>query len=276
MLHVRSVFNSSKKLAFASGLAFLVASSSQAQEWADLQLTIIYDAPKAPDRTPVDMSRDGECVKAHGDVKPLSEELIVDPGTMGIKNIALYPDTKKSGLELTDVHPDLKKAAAEPVVLDNNKCVFIPHVFSVRPGQTIKVLNSDQTGHNANFGFFQNEAINATVPPGGSKDIPVALGERAPTPVECNIHPWMKAHILIFDLPYSGVSDEKGVLKISKLPAGKPITFKIWHEKSDKSIDQVTFAGKEVEWTKGNFELTLKPGMNDLGVVKIKPTEFKQ
>ncbi len=276
MLRVRSVLNGSKKLAFASGLAFLVASSSQAQEWADLQLTIVYDAPKAPDRVPVDMTRDGECVKAHGDAMPLLEDLIVDPATMGIKNIALYPDIKKSGLEITDAHPDLKKLAAEPVVLDNNKCVFIPHVFSVRPGQTIKVVNSDKTGHNASFGFFVNDAINPLVPPGGFKDIPVAKGERAPTPVECSIHPWMKAHILIFDLPYSGVSDEKGLLKISKLPAGKPITFKIWHEKMEKSIDQVTFGGKVVEWPKGNFELTLKPGMNDLGVVKIKPEKFKQ
>ncbi len=275
MLRICSVFNSSKKLALASTIAFLAVSATQAQEWADLQITIVYDAAKAPDRSPVDMSRDGECVKAHNGAKPLSEDIVVDPTSMGIKNIAFYPDTKKSGLELTDVHPDLKKLSANPVTLDNNKCVFMPHVFSVQPGQTIKVLNSDQTGHNANFGFFQNDAINATVPAGGSKDINVVKGERAPTPVECNIHPWMKAHILIFDLPYAGVSDEKGVLKISKLPAGKPITFKIWHENMDKSIDQVNFGGKEVEWTKGNVELTLKPGMNDLGVLKIKPEEFK-
>jgi len=265
----------SKKLALATGLALFFGSSSQAAEWADLQITFVYDAAKAPDRGPVDMSRDAVCMQSHADAKPLSEELLVDPASMGIKNIAFYPDTKKAGIEAGDVHPDLKKPGAEPISLDNNKCVFLPHVFAVQPGQTIKVLNSDQTGHNANFGFFNNDAINAVVPIGGSKDIQVVKGERAPTPVECNIHPWMKAHILIFDLPYSGVSDEKGVLKISKLPAGKPITFKVWHENMDKSIDQVMFGGKAVEWAKGNVELTLKPGMNDFGVVKIKPDEFK-
>lgn len=275
MLLLRSVIAGSKKLAFASSLAVLVSTTSQAQQWADLQLTFVYDAGKAPDRTPVAMDRDPVCVQMHADKKPMSEELLVDVASMGIKNIAFYPDTKKSGLEASDVHPDLKKPAETPVSLDNNKCVFIPHVFAVQPGQTIKVLNSDQTGHNANFGFFQNNAINAVVPVGGSKDIKVEKGERAPTPVECNIHPWMKAHILIFDLPYAGVSDEKGMLKIEKLPAGKPITFKVWHENMDKSIDQVTFGGKPVDWTKGNVELTLKPGMNDLGVVKIKPDEFK-
>jgi hypothetical protein len=275
MLRVHSVFNRSKKLAFASGVALLVASSSKAQEWADLQMTIVYDAPKAPDRVPVDMSKDGQCVKAHGDAKPLSEDLIVDPATMGIKNIAFYPDIKKSGLEVTDVHPDLKKAG-EPVILDNNKCVFIPHVFSVQPGQTIKLVNSDETAHNANFQFITNDGINPLLPLGGKMDVKFPKGERAPTPIECNVHPFMKAYLLMFDLPYSGISDEKGVLKISKLPANKPITFKIWHEKMEKSIDEVTFGGKVVEWTKGNVELTLKPGMNDLGVVKIKPEEFKQ
>ncbi len=275
MVRLRSVIARWKSLVLASILAFLFASASHAQQWADLQLTFVYDAAKVPERLPVDMSRDAVCVQTHADAKPLSQELLVDTASMGIRNIAFYPDTKKSGLEATDVHPDLKTPANKPVALDNNKCVFIPHVFAVQPGQTISVLNSDQTGHNANFGFFSNDAINAVVPVGGTKDIKVVKGERAPTPVECNIHPWMKAHILIFDLPYSGVSDEKGVLKIEKLPAGKPITFKVWHENMDKSIDQVTFGGKAAEWIKGNVELTLKPGMNDLGVVKIKPDEFK-
>jgi plastocyanin len=275
MLRHLTAVTRSNRWALATGLALFVGSSAQAADWADLQITFVYDAAKVPERAPVDMSRDAVCVQTHADAKPLSEELLVDPATKGIKNVAFYPDTKKAGIEAGDVHPDLKTPSAEPVSLDNNKCVFIPHVLAVRPGQTIKVLNSDQTGHNANFGFFNNDAINAVVPVGGFKDIQVVKGERAPTPVECNIHPWMKAHVLIFDLPYSGLSDEKGVLKIEKLPAGKPITFKIWHENMDKSIDQVNFGGKDVEWSKGNVELTLKPGMNDLGVVKIKADKFK-
>jgi hypothetical protein len=206
---------------------------------------------------------------------PLSEELIVDAANMGIRNIAFYIDTRKPGIEAGDVHPDLQKPATETITLDNNKCQFIPHVVAVRTGQTIKVLNSDQEGHNANFSFFNNDSINVTIPPAGFKDIQFPKGERAPSPVACNIHPWMTAHLLLFDLPYAGVSDAKGVLKIEKLPAGKPITFKLWHENQDKSIDKVNYGGKDAEWAKGNVELTLKPGMNDLGVIKIKPDKFK-
>jgi hypothetical protein len=85
----------------------------------------------------------------------------------------------------------------------------------------------------------------------------------------------MRAYLIVSDFPYAGVSDDKGMIKIEKLPANKPITFKVWHESQAKSISQVNFGGKDVEWSKGNVELTLKPGMNDLGVVKIKPDMFK-
>jgi plastocyanin len=275
MLRHLTAVTYSQKLALATGLALFFGTSTQAADWADLQITFVYDAAKAPARSPVDMSRDPVCVQAHPDAKPLSEELLVDPASMGIKNVAFYPDTKKSGLEASDVHPDLKKPSDKPVTLDNNQCVFVPHMFVVHPNQTINVLNSDKAGHNANFEFINNEGMNPLIPPGGSKDVKFPLGERTPSRVTCSIHPWMSAYLLMFDLPYAGFSDEKGVLKIEKLPAGKPITFKLWHENMEKSIDEVTIGGKAETWTKGNVELTLKPGMNDLGVVKIKPDKFK-
>ena len=275
MLRIRAIVACARTLALTFIATLIFASTLPAQEWADLQVTFVYDAAKAPERTPVDMSKDGVCVQAHPDAKPLSEELLVDPATMGIKNVAFYPDIRKSGITLDDAHPSLKVAGAEPVALDNNKCTFVPHIIAVRPGQSIKVLNSDQTGHNANFVFFNNQGVNPLIPPGGSKDIPTSVAEPAPVSVECSIHPWMKAYIVMLELPYTGISNEKGVLKIEKLPVGKPIKFKVWHENMDKSIDEVNFAGKDAQWPKGNIDLTLKPGMNDLGVVKIKPSEFK-
>ena len=48
-------------------------------------------------------------------------------------------------------------------------------------------------------------------------------------PVNCNIHPWMQAHILIQDHPYMAVSGEDGTFEIKNLPAGKQ-NFLFWHE----------------------------------------------
>jgi hypothetical protein len=162
------------------------------------------------------------------------------------------------------------------VTLDNNKCVFVPHVAVARKGETIKVLNSDQTAHNANFSFFNNAAVNPLIPVGAFKDILLTESETAPTPVDCNVHPWMRAYLIVSDFPYANVSDDKGVLKIEKLPANKKITFKVWHENQNKSISNVNLGGADIELPKGLFEVTLKPGMNDLGAMKIKPDQFKQ
>ena len=244
-------------------------------DWADIQMTFVYDESELPKLEPVAMDKDPACVDLWKGTKPMAGDLIVDPTTKGIKNIVVYPDPKKSGIEATDAHPDLQKAPENSVVLDNIRCVFEPHIFNVRPGQTVNVKNSDTMGHNALFNVFSNAGVNPLIPAGGSKDVTFTKPERAPIPVQCNIHPWMISYMLIFDQPYAGISDATGVLKIEKLPAGKPITFKVWHEKMDKSIDSVTLDGKPVEWKKGLVEFTLKPGMNNLGVVKIKKTEFK-
>jgi plastocyanin len=259
---------------FVVGLSSLNSSSTVAADWADLQLTFVYDAPAAPERTPVDMSKDPACLAANP-TPSLSEAMIVNTATKGIQNIAMYPDRKKSGLDEASIHPELSKPRVEPIELDNNKCVFNPHVVVTRKGETIRVKNSDNTAHNANFAFFNNAAVNPLIPVGGSKDIVLTDSETAPTPVDCNVHPWMRSYVIVSDFPYAGVSDSAGVLKIEKLPAGTPIVFKVWHENQAKSISQVNFAGQDVEWSKGNVELTLKPGMNDLGVVKIKPDQFK-
>ena len=262
-----------------SGVLFVNAASERstsAADWGDLQLTFVYDAAELPKLEPVVMEKDPACVALWKDAKPMAEDLLVDATTKGIKNIVFYPDPKKSGLGAGDIHPDLQKAPAAPVVLDNIKCIFEPHIFAVRPTQTLTVKNSDPMGHNALFNVFANPGVNPLIPASGSKDLLFTKPERAPIPVQCNIHPWMISYMLIFDLPYVGISDSSGVLKMEKLPAGKPITFKIWHEKMDKSIDSVTLDGKEVEWKKGLVEFTLMPGANNLGVVKIKPTEFKK
>jgi len=189
------------------------------------------------------------------------------------KKLALESSLGFLAASATDVHPSLKTPAPTPIDLNTKLCVFDPHVFIVHPGQSVRFLNVGSEPHSANFGIIQNNLIGLAVV--GGWLFPFPHGERTPTPIECNIHPWMKAHMLLFDLPCSGLSDEKGVLKIEKLPASMPITFKIWHEKMDKSIDQVTFNEKPVDWPRGNVQWTLQPGMNDLGIVKISPNEFK-
>jgi plastocyanin len=251
------------------GLLSLVAAAptvAVAEETATLRLKLVYDG-KAPAPKPIDGSRDAFCAP----LKIFEDKLIVGADG-GIKNIVLMYDEKKS-----DAKPiaAVKEAPEAIHKLDNKDCMFEPKVLVTRPGQTIEVFNSDQTGHNANFNFF-NQPQNVLIPVGGSKKIELKKGVEEPSamPVECNVHPWMKAHVIVLDHPYVGVSDAEGVIEIKDLPVGQ-VTFRVWHEAAAGAIDDVTVDGKKQKWSRGRMEITLKAGVNDLGVVKIPAAKFK-
>jgi hypothetical protein len=69
--------------------------------------------------------------------------------------------------------------------------------------------------------------------------------EAAPFQVKCDVHPWMTAHVSIFEHPYFAVTKEDGKYKIDgDLPAG---TYEIeaWHEKLGSKVEKVTVADGE-------------------------------
>ncbi|GIW99889.1 MAG: methylamine utilization protein [Pirellulaceae bacterium] len=233
---------------------------------ATLRAKFVYGGDPPP-REKIDGSKDPFC----GELEILSEKLVIGPDK-GIKNLALYLDVRRTDAEIPE---SALKAPPATVELDNNRCVFVPHVLKVRPGQTIRVKNSDGTGHNANFSFFNNQSVNFLIPAGGSKDLEVTAEEPAPIPVDCNIHPWMKAYVIVTEHPYVGITDEHGVLEIADLPVGE-VTFKIWHESSDGSIDEGTVNGKKERWSRGRMEVELKPGVNDLGTIVLAPEMFSK
>ncbi|MFO0942939.1 MAG: hypothetical protein U0930_19555 [Pirellulales bacterium] len=87
-------------------------------------------------------------------------------------------------------------------------------------------------------------------------------------PVKCDVHPWMKAHIFVKPHPYVGVSNKDGVIEIKDMPVGPGTTLRVWHE-ATKAIDSLLINGKPQKLARNRFELDLKPGMNDLGEVKL-------
>ncbi|MCA9131507.1 MAG: hypothetical protein KDA45_00060 [Planctomycetales bacterium] len=232
---------------------------------ATLRVKFVYDGkPPAPQK--IDASKDPFC--AQTDV--LTENMLVNKDG-GLRNVALILDARRSKAEI----PAAQLKAPEAVIeLDNNKCIFVPHVIFARPGQTIEVLNSDPVGHNANFNFFNNQAVNFLIPTGGKKQVKLQAEEPAPIPVECNIHPWMRAYTIVTEHPFVGISDENGVLEIADLPVGE-VSFKIWHENQEGAIDEGTVDGKTQKYRRGRMELELKAGINDLGTIKLAADKFR-
>ena len=253
---------------FAVSIGF--SHTAHAQKWADLTMTVLLDG-EVPKPKQVTVNADAICMQN----KIMSEDLVVDPATKAIANIVFMVDSKKTKLTAKQSHPDLEKVPSDKPVMDNLKCAFVPHVMAMRAGQILLVKNADQTGHNAKFNFFKNEEVNPMIPVGGSKEIVTTLEEPTPTKVECSIHPWMSGYVIVAGHPYVGISDAAGKIKIEKLPAGIDLEFKLWHESQDKSLEEVSLAGKKEKWTKGNVKLTLKEGANDLGSLLIKPERFR-
>lgn len=210
----------------------------------------------------IDGSRDPFCAE----LEIVSEKLVIGEGG-GIQNLAIYLDARRTDAKIPEIPVEDKSFQ-----LDNKNCAFVPHVLTARPGQKIRVTNSDKTGHNANFSFFNNEAINFLLPAGGEKEFELKADEPAPIPVACNIHPWMEAYVIVMEHPFVGVTNSKGELTIENLPVGE-VAFRVWHESG--TIDEVTINGEEESWRRGRMEMELKPGVNDLGTVVVDAELFE-
>jgi len=239
-----------------------------AAEWGDLTATFVYDG-KAPAPVKARVDKD---VAYCGQFNVLDEAVVVNPDNGGVANLLSFLYVSRTGKKPT-VHPDYEKTAKDEVKLDNNKCRFEPHMTILRPTQTLLVGNSDTVGHNTNISALTNPAQNILVPPNGTLKLTFPLEERFPMNVACNIHPWMKALVVVKDHPYAAATDANGKLTIKNLPVGK-WTFQFWHE-TPGYVTEVTMNAKKTTWARGRVELTIKPGMNDLGEIKLAPSVFK-
>ena len=169
----------------------------------------------------------------------VSERLLVDGGTKGVKNVLVYLSKP------TSVSDEAKKAvAAVHVLFDQDKCVFDPHVVGILNGSAITLKSSDPVNHNINAKLKQS-AYNQLLAPQGKTEFTPSGPERTPAEVTCDIHPWMKAWWMVFDHPYFAVTDAKGYFEIKNAPAGTQKVV-VWQEAVDKNGFVTAPSGDEV------------------------------
>lgn len=176
-----------------------------------------------------------------------SEELIVSKqGQVRWAVLSLTDITK--GKAFPKLKPDKQPK------LDQKGCVYDPHIVVVPKGKSLKILNSDGVLHNVHTWPKKNRAKNIAMP-GVIKQTKLRFRRAEKIRVSCDIHPWMKAYIVVTDHPYFAVSDVKGQFKLTDVPPGK-YTLAMWHETLKKQVKQtVTVApGKTTK-----VEFTLDP-----------------
>ncbi len=243
-------------------VTMLCASALDAAEWGDLTGTFIFDGPP-PKPVSLAITKDLEVCGKHNLV---DESLVVGPkGEFANVLIFLYSDTTPP------IHESYAETANAEVVLDNEKCRFVPHVALLRTTQTLVLGNKDPVGHNTKIDTFTNIPINPLIPAGSQLKQQFPAPERLPATVSCSIHPWMTARLVIKDHPYMAVTDADGKFVIKNVPAGT-WTFQAWQT---VYVTNVKVNGSPVEWSKGRFDIEIKPGANDLGEIRVSPDLFQ-
>ncbi|HVC00189.1 MAG TPA: carboxypeptidase regulatory-like domain-containing protein [Candidatus Dormibacteraeota bacterium] len=135
------------------------------------------------------------------------------------------------------------KAFAFPkAVLDQKKCMFVPDVLIMKPGQ-MEVLNSDNVTHNVHIIARNNRSSNEMMAP-GAPAATVTLMHPENILVRCDIHPWMHGYIIVAKNPYYVTSGPGGSFTLTDVPAGT-YTLDVWQDKIGTKEQQVTVqAGK--------------------------------
>ncbi len=250
-----------RMLMFVLALCLSSTTVFGADEWGDLTMTFKLDGP-IPTPKPITVTQD---LPFCGKFKLLDETLVVNSANSGIANIFVWLFLEKG--VTTKVHDDYKATEKSEVTLDNTGCRFEPRAMILRTTQTLLVGNKDMVGHNTNIQTSVNPGQNNLIPGGGVMKQKFPKEERLGAPVSCNIHPWMKSHLLVKETPYMAVSDENGKVEIKNLPVGK-WTFQVWHEKG--YVKDIKLNEKLATWPKGKLEnQVIKSGKNDLGEIKV-------
>jgi hypothetical protein len=126
--------------------------------------------------------------------------------------------------------------------IDQKDKVFTPHVVAVEKGGTVEFTNSDDFLHNT-YSTSKTKTFDLHQPNKGSRSL-LKTDQAGVIEVRCHIHGTMQAWIVVTDNPFFAVTDEKGLFKITGVPAG---TYKIksWSEQNGVLTQEVQVTEKE-------------------------------
>ena len=100
--------------------------------------------------------------------------------------------------------------------LDNEKCHFVPHVQAISLGQWIELKNTDPVLHTADAVLGQQTLFNVALWPG--RAVRKAAAYPGVVRINCGVHSWMNAYVVVTDNPYHAVTDLYGAYEIDDVP----------------------------------------------------------
>ena len=198
------------------------------------------------------MDADPVCGASHK--TPVYRESFVLSEDGYLKNVIVY---------LSNVKYD-GKAPTTQAVIDQNGCVYVPHVQGIMAGQELLIKNSDATLHNIHGLPKINSEFNFAMPKVvKEKAIKIDKVENF-IKIKCDVHPWMNSYISVFDHPFFSVTDDTGSFKIENIPPGEYEVI-AWQEKfKDK---------KTKEWQTLSASVTIGDGDTTQNFTFVRPAK---
>lgn len=182
------------------------------------------------------LDADPKCVPlSAGEERRRTEYFIVGQGNT-VQNVFVYV---KEGLV-----PRLYPVPSTPVVLDQQKCRYVPRVLGIQVGQQLTIRNSDPLLHNVRSEGQINQPFDVGTPIQGMEVKRTFSTREVMVPFKCNVHAWMQAYVGVLEHPFFAVTDGDGHFSIPQLPAGT-YTIEIWHERLGSQTQQVTLSAKD-------------------------------
>lgn len=196
--------------------------------WAASIRGVVVNAGPAPDRKQLPINIDQYvCGKSHE-----SDELVV-----GAKGGIRWAVVSIQGPPAVKWEPSSK-----PVQMDQQQCLYVPRVVIVPVGGTVEFLNSDRLLHNLHSVSTDNPTFNRTQPKG--RTVPVVFKKPEIVRIDCDLHTWMRAYVVVADSPFFAVTGANGEFALENVPPGK-YTVKVWQELLGTVTREVTVGDKD-------------------------------
>jgi plastocyanin len=191
----------------------------------------------APKNEGIKMNADPVCVRENK-TPQFQETYMVGSDGKSLANVFVYV---KDGLGNY-----VYDTPTEPARIDQKECRYHPHVFGMRVGQPLEILNSDPTLHNIHALPKNNSEFNNGQPIQGMKMTHTFDKPEVMVPFKCDVHGWMNAYVGVLPHPYYAVTKDDGKFELANVPPGT-YTIEAWHEKLGPMTQSVTLGQKETK-----------------------------
>lgn len=250
---MKSITRRTAAAAVGAGMFCLVTSalpkpvSAQGGATGTIEGTVRLMGP-APPNAMIRMGADPRCAKINGG-KRLTQEIVLKSADGGLANVFVSVPGTFAAVPVP----------SEPVVIDQQGCMYRPHVVGARVGQVLEIQNSDPTLHNVHSLSMHGNTFNVSQPGAGMTFKFALKNEEVLLHLKCDVHTWMNSYVGVVNTPYFAVTGTNGTFKIAGVPAGKHMV-QIWHERYGPLTQEIDVRPGATTSIELSYTGTEKPG----------------